>query len=61
MTLEEFKAVRWKSGFRAKYRNGEYSVASVNFIESLLALDDGSSDSDADWMWVRCESVELLQ
>ena len=61
MTREEFNSMQWHAGITVEYKGWEYDVGSVNFPEALIALDDGNSDSAEDWIWVRCESVEVVR
>ena len=56
MTKDEFAKQRWQSGMRAEYMGKEYEIASCNFPEYLVGLDDGSEEL----IWVRCENMELI-
>jgi len=61
MTREEFDSTLWHAGMTVEYKGWKYYVGSVNFIEALIVLDDGNSESAEDGMWVRCESVEVIK
>jgi hypothetical protein len=58
MTIEEFNNTRWVSGMRAKYKEQEYGIITVDFQENLIGLDIVEDGQSIDW--VRCENVELI-
>ena len=55
MTIDEFNKQEWYGNMRAEYSNKIYDIGSVNFNEALVGLYDGSDD----YVWVRCENVDL--
>jgi hypothetical protein len=60
MTREEFNKIGFSGDmmFRVTETDEVYNVVSVDFGESLVALD--VFDDIEDPKWYRCESVELL-
>ena len=61
MTQEEFDSTRFTAKMTAIYRGSEYGISTVNFYERLLGLLPFGSDDEGDLIWVRCESMELVQ
>lgn len=57
MTIEQFDEIKWTGGMRIKYREKEYDVCSVDFIEKLVAFN---VTNDEDLHWARCENVTLI-
>ena len=61
MTLEEFNKTRFGGNMFARYKNDTWFVMSVDFSEGLFGLTEHKKEYPADeWMWVRCENVELI-
>ena len=57
MTKEEFSKFKFTANIRVIHKNIQgciFDIASVDFSEDLIGLDDGD-----DIKWVRCENVEL--
>lgn len=59
MSIDEFNKTGFGGGMRCRYMKRIYDIASVNFPEALLALKD-NDDEPEDYMWVRCENIELV-
>jgi len=57
MTKKEFNSTLFSNGMKAIYRGYPYRITACNFIEYLLELTDDENDC----IWVRCESVELVE
>lgn len=57
MTIDEFNTQRWGGNMKAVYKEKIYDIGSVNFPEALVGLDDGADD----YIWIRCENIELVQ
>lgn len=58
MTIDEYKKQGWTPNMRAIYQGGIYDIGACNFVEFLVGLDNGSDD---DYLWVRCENIELVK
>lgn len=64
MTQEEFATTYFGCGMQATYRGSVYAIVTINIQEKLFGLYDGLNANDCeeqDVIWVRCESVELVQ
>ena len=64
MTQEEFATTYFGCGMQAIYRDSVYAIVTINVQEKLFGLYDGLNAQDCeeqDVVWVRCESVELVQ
>ena len=61
MTITDFNNARHGANQFAMYDGKKYYVISVDFRESLFALvnDDEHTPPD-EWMWCRCENVDLI-
>lgn len=59
MTLDEFKHQGFGAGMKCKYESRVYDIGAVNFKDALIALKEYEYTSE-DYMWVRCENIELL-
>ena len=57
MTKKEFENMRFSKGMKAIYRSYTYRITACNFEEYLLELTDDENDC----IWVRCETVELVE
>ena len=57
MTKKEFESTLFSKGMKAIYRSYTYWITACNFVEYLLELTDDENDC----IWVRCESVELVE
>ena len=58
MTLEQFKSQGWTQNMRCEYGGAVYTIASVDFDESLVGLKNPLDENEI--TWVRCENVKLL-
>ena len=56
MTFDEFDNTSWTYNMRAEYNGNIYDIKATNFVEQLVAIDDGSGNP----MWVRCENITVL-
>lgn len=56
MTIEEFDNFKFHAGMVVKYQERLYAVASVDFEERLMGLDDPEIQ---DVRWKRCENCTL--
>lgn len=64
MKISEFKKIEWRAGIMVEYRGKEYSVGSVDFEETLIALVDPNLGNDItadDFVWVRCEHCDIVK
>lgn len=61
MTIEEFNAIGWGCGMKAKHKDGNvYDVVSCDFEEKLVGLKGMVSGASDDYIsWVRCENIEI--
>ena len=59
MTFDEFNEIKWTGGMLAVYCGNEYPIVSVDFEETLIALEGVIQGSD-DPNWVRCENIEIV-
>lgn len=66
MTIEEFKNTCFYYGMTAEYKNETYFIASVDFEENLIGLDDGITECEKCGCeqtiikWVRCENCKIV-
>lgn len=56
MTKKEFDRANFKKGMKAIYRSYTYQITDCHYLEYLLEL----KDDEKDYIWVRCENVELV-
>lgn len=59
MTIDEFKNYGWISNKKCKYKEDVCDIATVDFEENLVGLEDNLSPSGI--TWVRCENIILLE
>lgn len=57
MTQEEYQKQRWGMYVKVEYCGQAYDVGALHYPEYLLGLVFPGSH---DYMWVRCESVNLV-
>lgn len=58
MTIEEFDKTSFKAEMKAKYKESEYDIATVELEERLIGLSEPWDDENI--IWVRCENCELI-
>ena len=64
MTQQEFATTYFGCGMQVIYLGSVYAIVTINVQEKLFGLYDGLDANDCedqDVIWVRCESVELVQ
>lgn len=59
MTFEEYDNTGWTGGMFCMYKNNKYEIGAANFPEYLVALV--CDDDPDDYMWVRCENIEIVK
>ena len=61
VTTEEFSKQSFGAGDKARYKDGIYVVATVDFDEQLIGLLLNISGGEPDDVsWVRCENVDYI-
>jgi hypothetical protein len=58
MIIYLFNKTRLGEELKANYKGQTYKITSLNFMESLIEIQDLEGFIDA--FWVRCESIEVL-